>query len=46
MLITYTFIWTTEKLYDMTGTCVYMDYSEWRVVYTAPGVDYNLHRII
>jgi hypothetical protein len=30
----------------MTGTSVYMDYSERRVVYTAPGGDYNAHRIV
>jgi outer membrane protease len=29
----------------MTGSSVYTDYSEWRAVYTAPGGDYNAHRI-
>jgi hypothetical protein len=29
----------------MTGTSVYVDYSEWRTVYTGPGVDYNARRI-
>jgi hypothetical protein len=43
MLITYTCIWTAVKSYDMTGTSVYMDESERRAVYTAPGRVYNAH---
>jgi hypothetical protein len=45
MLITYTCLWAAVKSYDMTGSCVYIDYSEWRAVYAVPGEDYNLHRI-
>jgi hypothetical protein len=46
MLITYTCIWTAVKSYDMTGTSVYMDESERRAVYTAPGRVYNALRIV
>jgi hypothetical protein len=46
MLITYTSICTTLTAYDMTGSSVFTDYSEWRAVYTEPRRDYNARRIM
>jgi hypothetical protein len=45
MMITYTCICTTLTAYVMTGYSVYIDQSEWRAVYTAPGGDFNAQRI-
>jgi hypothetical protein len=45
MLITYTCIWTTVESYNMTGSSVYIDKSDWRAAYTAPAGHCNSHRI-
>jgi hypothetical protein len=35
-----------SESYDMTGFSVYIDYTEWRAVYTALLMEYNAHQIV